>query len=512
MYGVLIFGDSIVVGKGTTKEKSWPSMLAKSFDIINKYDCTVYNLGIPSQSTNELIKRFKTECEVRIKKHSLSDCFVIVIAIGINDSKTIGPPNEFRTSPQKFSHNIHLLIKIAKEYCKDIFFIGLTPVDEIKTKTNFYNRNIKIYNDIIKKRCKENDVILFDLFTDWISCNYKNLLADDGIHLNELGHNKIFEKIVSTLTVDNSINLDLFSALKREHSLSDDDIASLKSIFINSKDFPDSLFLGQFFEKEPSVIFGGPCIKKDIEKISLNTFYQLFMPLRVASILNKPCKIVLALKEEIILRPELSAEYTKLGLRLERGINRIAKELNVDVQILNTLNPEVDELIQDCIKRLKIQLPEQDSRYLFSLSLRKKKKAEHTQNRIIVNKRVLACHSLYFMERISRSNSPLIVEDIEQHKCVLYVKKFEQNKVSNFLAFLPLPNISGTAPMFKSEEKDRILLSQSKNYYESLFKSSSGWVLVAFRQLLRLVSDIDITQNGPIRISETINRISRYFD
>ncbi len=199
MYGVLIFGDSIVAGKGTTKEKSWPSMLAKNFDIINKYDCTVYNLGIPGQSTNELIKRFKTECEVRIKKHSLSDGFAIVVAIGINDSKTIGPPNKFGTSQQKFSHNIYLLIKIAKRYCKKIFFIGLNPVDETKIKTNFYNRNIKIYNDIIKNNCKENDVVFIDFFTDWLAYNYKDFLADDGIHLNELGHKKVFEKIAPAL-------------------------------------------------------------------------------------------------------------------------------------------------------------------------------------------------------------------------------------------------------------------------------------------------------------------------
>ena len=147
---ILIFGDSIVVGRGIAKDKSWASRIAQHFDVKNKWNTIVYNLGIPGESTSELLKRFTLECETRIQQHSLRDSVIIVIAEGINDSKGVGFPQSPKTSLKDSRQNTCKLIRSAKKYTERLIFVGLTPIDENKTTTidgnYFLNSSIKSYN------------------------------------------------------------------------------------------------------------------------------------------------------------------------------------------------------------------------------------------------------------------------------------------------------------------------------------------------------------------------------
>jgi hypothetical protein len=150
---------------------------------------------------------------------------------------------------------------------------------------------------------------------------------------------------------------------------------------------------------------------------------------------------------------------------------------------------------------------------LFTLSLIKPHKPKHFKKRILTNKRVLAGHSSCFFNRVSGLHKFLIVEDIEQHNCALYVKKFELGRGPNFLTFLPLPNIFGTVPMFKSEKEGRLLLGQDKNYYYSLWTKSPDWVLWVFREFLKLVDEReDILEEDFEWFFEIIKKISSYFE
>jgi lysophospholipase L1-like esterase len=64
----------------------------------------------------------------------------------------------------------------------------------------FLNDKIKTYNEIIKEECSKRNIIFLDIIEDWLISNYLTLLSYDGIHPNELGHRKIFEKIKSIFT------------------------------------------------------------------------------------------------------------------------------------------------------------------------------------------------------------------------------------------------------------------------------------------------------------------------
>lgn len=200
MNGILIFGDSITAGRGVAKEKSWTGRLSRVFDKKDKDNFIVYNLGIPGESTAELLKRFEIECQSRTYRQCPDDSFIVVINIGLNDSKYINSSNNPKTPKDIFRKNISKLINAARRYTKKVIFVGLTPVNEKKTaplgNVYFLNKRVEIYNNVIKDCCNKHDILFINLFKYWFGQSYKRFLSDDGLHPNEVGHRKIFEKII----------------------------------------------------------------------------------------------------------------------------------------------------------------------------------------------------------------------------------------------------------------------------------------------------------------------------
>ena len=191
MFAITIFGDSIVFGRGNAKDGGWVGRLKKEFEVKDYYN-VVYNLGIPGDTSTNLLKRFDPECKPRIKFHRKGDRHILIIGIGINDSRLIN--NLPETNPKKFAENIQKLIQKAKKLTKEIVLIGLTPVnDEIARDyegTFFSNERVKQYNDIIKSNCKKSDVLFIDVFKK-IDQKY----LDDGLHPNSKGYQKMYEII-----------------------------------------------------------------------------------------------------------------------------------------------------------------------------------------------------------------------------------------------------------------------------------------------------------------------------
>lgn len=199
MYNILIFGDSITAGRKVEKIKSWPSLLTQLLDTKDKDFTLVHNLSIPSESTNEITKRFSIEAEVRCKKIYPDDRVSIIFAVGINDTRCVDSKDNPVTGPRDFKNNVALLLDSAGKYTRHIIFVGLTLVDEQKTapmdNIYFLNEKIKMYNEIINEECQKRNTSFLNIIKEWSGLDYLNLLSDDGIHPNEKGHQKIFEKI-----------------------------------------------------------------------------------------------------------------------------------------------------------------------------------------------------------------------------------------------------------------------------------------------------------------------------
>jgi lysophospholipase L1-like esterase len=81
---ILCFGDSITFGEGDGK--GWTGRIKEWFEGTDSKR-RVYNLGIPGETSTDLIKRFDSECKARVNPNEASDNYIIFIAIGANDLK-----------------------------------------------------------------------------------------------------------------------------------------------------------------------------------------------------------------------------------------------------------------------------------------------------------------------------------------------------------------------------------------------------------------------------------------
>ncbi|MGM5484950.1 MAG: SGNH/GDSL hydrolase family protein [Nanobdellota archaeon] len=66
MHAVLAFGDSITFGRGVVPSRGWTNSLKEYFESKDFYN-VLYNLGIPGDSSTDLLKRFETEAKARIQ-------------------------------------------------------------------------------------------------------------------------------------------------------------------------------------------------------------------------------------------------------------------------------------------------------------------------------------------------------------------------------------------------------------------------------------------------------------
>lgn len=206
MFGILIFGDSIVYGRGEKPDTGWAGRLKEYFERLDPYNA-IYNLGIPRDTTDDLLERFDTEANARIHYFFPEDKFVIIFGIGTNDARCIETPANQQTTQEKFKKNILNLIKKAKKHTKRIIFVGLLPVDEDITNpfedTYFTNKRQKEYNNIIEECCKQENIDFIDLIDNWLKRKYKNLF-EDGLHPNSKGYEKMY-KIIKDFLVEKEL-------------------------------------------------------------------------------------------------------------------------------------------------------------------------------------------------------------------------------------------------------------------------------------------------------------------
>lgn len=190
MTRILIFGDSIAHGH-CDPEGGWAIRLKnyceKETLHSKTFNYSVYELGISAETTKTLLNRLEFEIHQRLKENN---DVIFVFEIGLNDT--------FLVDKQEFENNLLKIIKIAEKYSSKIIFLGLTPVDESKTKpvywnnkAFYFNKKIIQYNNIVKKLCKNKKIFFIEIYDIFNNKNYKSLL-EDGLHPNTNGHELIF--------------------------------------------------------------------------------------------------------------------------------------------------------------------------------------------------------------------------------------------------------------------------------------------------------------------------------
>ena len=198
---IVIFGDSITWGANDFKCGGWVSRLRADLESNQDFDnsYSIYNCGISGDNSEDLLLRFEIESISRHREKA--DENIVIIAIGINDSQNISKKGNYAVEPKQFENNLKKLIKLSKKYFDKIIFIGLTNVDEKKTvplpwskDKSYYSSDVKMYDEIIKKQAKKSNFQYIEMY-DVVSLKEMK----DGLHPDEIGHEKMYLKIKKEL-------------------------------------------------------------------------------------------------------------------------------------------------------------------------------------------------------------------------------------------------------------------------------------------------------------------------
>src|SRR3989338_2109305 len=176
---ILIFGDSITYGVLDTKG-GWAARLKEFIDekivesVTNangEYYRAVYNLGVPGDKVEDVLKRINIEAASRLDEPEYNIETRIIFAVGTNDSQWLFKDNKPRVTLEEFEKNLYKLIAEARKYVKEIIFVGLLPVDEAKTDQTPWNplksyRNtlVKEYNDVLQKVAEKEGIYFIEIF------------------------------------------------------------------------------------------------------------------------------------------------------------------------------------------------------------------------------------------------------------------------------------------------------------------------------------------------------------
>ncbi len=193
MESICVFGDSTGWGAWDLEKGGWVNRLWIYVGEKMDGDCKVYNLSVSGGTTETILKRFESESLIR-------GADALIFQSSGNDSSLLGKNGSNLVSLGKFEKNLTKIITKARKITKNIIFVSFKNVDETKTtpvswvNIHYLNSEIKKYNEVMKRICKENDISCIDIFG-----LLENGDLTDGLHPNSKGHEKIYNKILRFL-------------------------------------------------------------------------------------------------------------------------------------------------------------------------------------------------------------------------------------------------------------------------------------------------------------------------
>lgn len=184
---ICIFGDSTAWGAYDLEKGGWVNRLWLYLAKTDK-DIDVYNLSISGGTTKTILDRFENEAKIR-------NANVLIFQSGGNDAY-YNNAGQFKVPIDEFKKNIAEIISRSRKIADKMIFISFKNVDESRTmpvswKDIYYkNENIQKYCEAMKEICDKNKILFLDIF-DLL----KSEELYDGLHPNEIGHEKLFQKV-----------------------------------------------------------------------------------------------------------------------------------------------------------------------------------------------------------------------------------------------------------------------------------------------------------------------------
>lgn len=238
---ICVFGDSVLWGWGLPFRIGWVNLFRNYIEDKSNFTMNLYDLGIDADTTEDVLRRFDIEASARKPD-------MVIFAIGVNDSAYRKTKDWPLVSADVFLKNIYTLIKKARKFTKEIVFVGLCkgsdqetmPLPASKTGKCFSKKNARVYNEIIKKCCLNENVLFIDIID-----KIKDSEFCDGLHPTKEGHEKIFKKVKESIKLWKQADLfkiiivdknDNVVGLKEWENLKNEDIYRVSALWVeNSK-------------------------------------------------------------------------------------------------------------------------------------------------------------------------------------------------------------------------------------------------------------------------------------
>jgi len=182
---ILYIGDSIM---GQAPSEGYIHHLAKW--VYNKDSSSRHHfLNIGGDGSADVLSRIENETRARLRVGIRA----FVIGVGLVDAGFHDPKNP-EVTLTGYSDNMNSILDYALTQSRKILVSGLTKVDPTKRregKRNFDNARTAEFDSKLREICREKGALhipLYDVLTP------SDLI--DGIHPNDLGHEKIFKRIL----------------------------------------------------------------------------------------------------------------------------------------------------------------------------------------------------------------------------------------------------------------------------------------------------------------------------
>lgn len=198
MNGIILFGDSVFFGTGAASRKSGCGKILR-----NLIDSPILIKSRYLDTTVDALNRIDKDV---LEQQGYSK---VVLLFGNNDCR-LNQENLPLVRPEQFKHNLKLIIDKILASGKNALICNLQPI----TSEGFFRifpqfrEFIKIYStpddwqkkysDICKNVSIEERIPLIDIRTP-LENNIENILSNDSLHPNDLGHKIIAQEIASAI-------------------------------------------------------------------------------------------------------------------------------------------------------------------------------------------------------------------------------------------------------------------------------------------------------------------------
>ncbi len=190
----VVIGDSISFGQFDSEAGGWVTRLRLKLEAAG-HGANVYNLGINGDTSDGVL--------ARLDEVWRRDPTLLLVAIGINDSRLGPPAGEAFVPIERYAANLEAVAAAAKERGVPVVFVGVLPICEhdmvrLPGASQYFDRLGRSYDQVARQTAERNDCGFIDVASEARRVDWRALLSD-GLHPDSEGHELVADAVCNWL-------------------------------------------------------------------------------------------------------------------------------------------------------------------------------------------------------------------------------------------------------------------------------------------------------------------------